>query len=447
MDKNSFIDLVFSKAHEKNIEEFEIYFLSGKNISLKVFKGKIESFSDNQNQGISFRGKFDGKMGYSYTESFEEEDADFLINEAYENGSVIESSDEQIIYEGGGEYIPVNTYEENLKNIEIPQIENFLINLEKEAYSLDKRIKTVVVCMFGMGESERIIKNSKGISLHDRGNTAYSYISVSAEENGVVKTGSDFKVSRDFKAFDYKTLAENAVKKAAAKLDTVKPELKENICIIENTAFTSLLDSMIGIFSAEAVQKNLSLLKGKLGEKIACEKFTLIDDPHLENGEGSCSFDSEGVPTKYKELVSKGILKTYLYNLKTAKKDGVKSTGNAAKGGYKGTIGISPFNLYVKKGEVSFDELLKKMDRGVIITDFAGLHSGLNSVSGDFSLAAEGFIVENGKKGKAFNQITVAGNFFELLLNIEEIGEDMKFSLSGTGSPSVLVKNLHFSAD
>ena len=447
MDKNSFIDLVFSKAHEKNIEEFEIYFLSGKNISLKVFKGKIESFSDNQNQGISFRGKFDGKMGYSYTESFEEEDADFLINEAYENGSVIESSDEQIIYEGGGEYIPVNTYEENLKNIEIPQIENFLINLEKEAYSLDKRIKTVVVCMFGMGESERIIKNSKGISLHDRGNTAYSYISVSAEENGVVKTGSDFKVSRDFKAFDYKTLAENAVKKAAAKLDTVKPELKENICIIENTAFTSLLDSMTGIFSAEAVQKNLSLLKGKLGEKIACEKFTLIDDPHLENGEGSCSFDSEGVPTKYKELVSKGILKTYLYNLKTAKKDGVKSTGNAAKGGYKGTIGISPFNLYVKKGEVSFDELLKKMDRGVVITDFAGLHSGLNSVSGDFSLAAEGFIVENGKKGKAFNQITVAGNFFELLLNIEEIGEDMKFSLSGTGSPSVLVKNLHFSAD
>ena len=447
MDKNSFIDLVFSKAHEKNIEEFEIYFLSGKNISLKVFKGKIESFSDNQNQGISFRGKFDGKMGYSYTESFEEEDADFLINEAYENGSVIESSDEQIIYEGGGEYIPVNTYEENLKNIEIPQIENFLINLEKEAYSLDKRIKTVVVCMFGMGESERIIKNSKGISLHDRGNTAYSYISVSAEENGVVKTGSDFKVSRDFKAFDYKTLAENAVKKAAAKLDTVKPELKENICIIENTAFTSLLDSMTGIFSAEAVQKNLSLLKGKLGEKIACEKFTLIDDPHLENGEGSCSFDSEGVPTKYKELVSKGILKTYLYNLKTAKKDGVKSTGNAAKGGYKGTIGISPFNLYVKKGEVSFDELLKKMDRGVIITDFAGLHSGLNSVSGDFSLAAEGFIVENGKEGKAFNQITVAGNFFELLLNIEEIGEDMKFSLSGTGSPSVLVKNLHFSAD
>ena len=90
---------------------------------------------------------------------------------------------------------------------------------------------------------------------------------------------------------------------------------------------------------------------------------------------------------------------------------------------------------------------MKKMKDGIIITNFAGLHSGLNSVSGDFSLAAEGFVVENGIKGKAVNQITAAGNFFDLLKNIEEIGNDIKFSLSGTGSPSVLVKNLYFSAD
>lgn len=107
MEKNNFIDLIFDKAQKKNIEEFEIYFLSGKNMSLKVFNEKIETFSDNQNQGISFRGKFQGKMGYSYTESFEEEDADFLIDEACENASVIESDDEQIIYGGSEKYTPV----------------------------------------------------------------------------------------------------------------------------------------------------------------------------------------------------------------------------------------------------------------------------------------------------------------------------------------------------
>ena len=447
MDKDIFINLIFEKAKQKNIEEFEIYFLSGASTSLKIYDGKIDNFSNNQNQGISFRGKFNGKMGYSYTESFTEEDALFLINEAKENASIIESDDEQIIYDGKGTYVPVNTYNSSIENIEIPQIENFLINMEKEAKSFDSRIKKVSTCMFGMGKSERIIKNSKGVNLKDKGNIIYTYISVNAEENGVIKTGSDFKVGRIFNDFDYKEISHNAVKNAVSKLDTTSKELKESKCIIENLAFTSLLDNMMGIFSAEAVQKGVSLLKNRLGEKIASNKVSLVDNPHLENGDGSSSFDSEGVPTKYKELISDGILKTYLYNLKTAKKDGVESTGNASKGGYKGTIGISTFNLYVKNGNKNFDTLLKEINTGVLITNFAGLHSGLNSISGDFSLAGEGFIIENGKKGKALNQITIAGNFFELLKDIEEIGNDIKFSLSGTGSPSILIKKLHFSVD
>lgn len=447
MDKNTFIDFVFAKAQDNNIEEFEIYFVSGANTSLKVYEGKIENFSDNQNQGISFRGKFNGKMGYSYTESFSREDADFLINEARENASVIESEDEQIIYDGKGEYIPVETYNSELENLEISKIENFLINMEREAKNFDKRVKSINTCMFGMGRGERIIKNSKGIFLKDKGNVAYTYISLKAEENGIIKTGSDFKVGRDFSKFDFKETAHNAVLNAVSKLNPVSIDLKESRCIIENLAFTSLIDSMSGIFSAEAVQKGVSLLKGKIGEKIAGEKFSLVDDPHLKDGEGSSSFDAEGVPTQYKELISDGILKTYLYNLKTAGKDGVKSTGNASKGGYKGTIGISSFNLYVKKGEKDFDALLKEIGNGILITDFAGLHSGLNSISGDFSLAAEGFLIKDGKKCEALNQMTAAGNFFELLKDIDEIGNDVKFSLSGTGSPSVLIKKLHFSVE
>lgn len=447
MDKNTFIDLVFKKAKQKNIEEFEIYFLSGTNTSLKVYNEKIDSFSDNQNQGISFRGKFKEKMGYSYTESFTEEDADFLIKEAEENASVIESDDEQIIYDGKGNYVSVETYDSSLENLEISKIEEFLINMEKEALQYDSRIKRVSTCVFGMGKSERIIKNSKGVDLRDRGNVAYVYISVAAEENGIIKTGSEFKVGRDFNEFNYKEISHRAAYKALSKFNSISVDLKESRCVIENLAFTSLLESMAGIFSAEAVQKGVSLLKGKIGEKIASDKVSVIDNPHLEKSEGAASFDSEGVPTKYKELISNGVLKTYLYNLKTAKKDGVESTGNASKGGYKGTVGISSFNLYVQNGVKSFEELLKDVNEGILITDFAGLHSGLNSISGDFSLAAEGFIIENGKKGRALNQMTVAGNFFEVLKNIEEVGDDIRFSLSSTGSPSVIIKNLYFSVD
>lgn len=449
MDKSFFIDKVFDEAKNKNIDEFEIYFISNKNTSVKVFSGEIENFSDSQNQGISFRGKFNEKMGYSYTEKFEEEDINFLIKEAQENASVIESEDEQIIYKPNEneKYIPVDIYNSSLENITVSQIKDFLISLEKEVKSLDKRIKNINSCVFGMGNSERIIKNSKGINLKEKENIAYTYISVVAEENNIIKTGSDFKISRDFNDFNYKEIAKNAVNEATQKLDTMNIDIKESKCIIENLAFSSLLQNMSGIFSAEAVQKGISLLKNKIGEKIANDKFTLIDNPHLKDGIGSSSFDSEGVPTKYKEIITNGILNTYLYNLKTAKKDKTVSTGNASKGGYKGTIGISPFNLYVKNGEKSFDELVKDLENGIIITDFSGLHSGLNSISGDFSLSAEGFVVENGKRLKAINQMTVAGNFFELLKNIEEIGNDLKFSLSGVGSPSVTVKTLNISVD
>ena len=321
MDKNTFIDLVFKKAKQKNIEEFEIYFLSGTNTSLKVYNEKIDSFSDNQNQGISFRGKFKEKMGYSYTESFTEEDADFLIKEAEENASVIESDDEQIIYDGKGNYVSVETYDSSLENLEISKIEEFLINMEKEALQYDSRIKRVSTCVFGMGKSERIIKNSKGVDLRDRGNVAYVYISVAAEENGIIKTGSEFKVGRDFNEFNYKEISHRAAYKALSKFNSISVDLKESRCVIENLAFTSLLESMAGIFSAEAVQKGVSLLKGKIGEKIASDKVSVIDNPHLEKSEGAASFDSEGVPTKYKELISNGVLKTYLYNLKTAKKE------------------------------------------------------------------------------------------------------------------------------
>lgn len=447
MDKQSFIDKLFEKASLRGIEEFEIYFLSNLSSSMKIYQGKIENTSNNQNQGISFRGKIDGKMGYSYSESMEDEDIDFLINEAIENAYCIESLDPQFIYGEKSNYTETDTYSESIENLDSGMIKDFLVNMEKYALSLDERVKKVSFCSFAMGSGEKIIKNSKGLSLHSKDNISYVYLSVIAENNQVIKTGSEFEIGRDFSDFDYKKIAKSAVNKALNKLDTIKIEKTPNICVIENLAFSSLLGAMSNIFSAEAVQKNISKLKGKVGQEVASKIVTLVDDPFFEGGLGNSSFDDEGVPTSYKEIIENGVLKTYLYNLKTAHKDGVLSTGNGSKGSYKGTIGISFFNLYVKPSKTSFDEMIKDITEGIFITDFAGLHSGLNTISGDFSLAGEGFFIKNGKIGKALNQITISGNFFELLKNIKNIGNDLRFSFSAVGSPSIVVEGLKIVVD
>lgn len=447
MKKEIFINKLFEKASQNGIEEFEVYFLSNLNYSIKVYQNKIDNFTNNQNQGISFRGKINGKMGYSYSESFEEDDIDFLIAQVLENASCIETVDEQFIFSEKENYKEITTYSPLLNNIDIEKVKEFLFSMEKYALSLDERVKKVNFCSFSLGESEKIIKNSSGLSLSSKENICYTYLSVVAQDKELIKTGSDFMIGQDFSKFDYKKIAKTAVDEAISKFNITCEKTDPKICVIENLAFSSLLGAMSNIFSADAVQKNISKLKGKLNTKVASDIFTLIDNPHLENGFGNSSFDDEGVPTIYKEVIENGNLKTYLYNLKTANKDGVKSTGNAIKGSYKGTIGTSAFNLYVKPREKSFEELISNIEEGVLITDFAGLHSGLNSISGDFSLAGEGFVIKNGKVDKALNQITIAGNFFELLENIEDIGNDLKFSLSSVGSPSIKVSGLKIVVD
>lgn len=447
MEKNIFIDKLFEKASLKGIDEFEIYFLSNLNTSIKIYQGKIENFSNNQNQGISFRGMVDGKMGYSYSESMEDEDIDFLINEVIENASCIESLDKQFIYGEKTNYTDTITYSSAIENLDTDLVKDFLIKMEEYALSIDERVKKVNFCSFAMGSGEKIIKNSKGLELHSKENICYTYISVIAKENGVVKTGSHFQLGRDFSKFDYKELSEVAVKRALNKFGTITLTEVPKTCVIENLAFSSLLGAMSNIFSAEAVQKNISKLKGKLNESVASSIVTLVDDPFLKDGLGNSSFDDEGVPTSYKEIIQDGILKTYLYNLKTAYKDGVSSTGNGVKGSYKGTVGISSFNLYIKPSDKSFDKVIENINEGVFITDFAGLHSGLNTISGDFSLAGEGFYIKDGKIDRPLNQITISGNFFELLKNIKDIANDIKFSFSSVGSPSIVVEGLKVVVD
>lgn len=175
--------------------------------------------------------------------------------------------------------------------------------------------------------------------------------------------------------------------------------------------------------------------------------LNITDDPFLEEGLLSSNFDSEGVATSRKDIVKDGRLVTLMHNRKTAQKDGVESTGNAYKASYKGALTVAPANLYVNPSDQSYDELVSSVPEGIIITELSGLHSGANTVSGDFSIAANGFYVKDGKVQNAVNQMTIAGNFYELMNNIEAIGSDLEFSMGFMatgyiGSPSLLIREL-----
>ena len=180
--------------------------------------------------------------------------------------------------------------------------------------------------------------------------------------------------------------------------------------------------------------------QGIRGETIAAECFTLYDDPF--HPYAPRAFDGEGFPTRKKAIIENGVFKTLLHNTKTALKAGVESTGNATRHGAS-PVGVGPTVLSVKKGEGTYEEMLEKLGNGLMIDSFGGLHVGMNPISGDFSIMAGGALVENGKIVRAVDRITIAGNLYELLKNIEAIGADSDFTLYGPiESPSILLGSL-----
>ncbi len=439
------IEKIFEKGRQQGLGDMEVYYSAGRSLSLKVFQKELDGYSLSESEGLSLRGVYKGKIGYSYTEKVDESSIDLLLKNVTENATIIDSNDEEFIFEGSKEYKKTDTFNSALESVEESEKIKFVKQLEEEAYKLDERIVSVETCVYGDGYGETIMSNTKGLYLHDKNNIDYTYIVVVAKDKDDIKTGMAYRTGNDFSELDPKEIAGEAVKEALSMLGAKSVKSGEYPVVIRNSAAADLLEAFAGIFSAESVQKNLSLLKGKLNQQIGSEKLTLIDDPFMERGLASKSFDGEGVSCRYKKVIAKGILKTYLHNLKTAKKDGIETTSNASKSSYKSSIGIAPSNFYVEKGEKSLDEIISEMDRGILITELQGLHSGLNSISGDFSLAALGYEIKGGKKSGPVEQITVAGNYFEMLKNIEEVGSDLKFGLPGDayiGSPSLKIKKL-----
>lgn len=447
MELNLFVKELFSKAQEEGFSEYEVYYVDRESLSISVYKEEVEKYNLNNSAGLSFRGKFGDRIGYSYTEILDEDAIEMLVKKAKENVLAIENNDIQFIYEGDKEYKEISTYHEELEDIPADKLINIAISMEKEAKKYCNKVESFSGCSVSYSSGKYGIINSKGLNLSNKSNLLTAYVVPIVKDLDKMYDGCGYVVAKSLNDVKPDKIAKMGVDEALSKIGGTSIASGNYKVIINNEAMVSLLSTFAGIFSGDAVQKGLSLLKDKEGEIIAADIVNLVDDPHLEDGLASVSFDDEGVATLKTYLIKNGKLNNLLHNLKTANKAGVKSTGNGFKSSYASPISVSPTNFYIEPGINSLEEMTKKINKGLIITDFAGLHSGANSITGDFSLAAKGFYIEDGIKTHPVEQITVAGNFFTLLNNIEEIGSDLKFPMSSVGSPSIVIKELSIAGE
>ena len=432
-------DKFFALAKEAGLEQVELYISESRTLSISLFHGEVNEYTDNNGYSILARGILNGKCGAASADVWNADKAKWLVKEIVANAKVIENDDSVFIFKGSEKYKKINTFNKDLENVTNEQIMEKLYALEKGIKEGDPRVVEVAGTEYSQVCSKFTLMNSNGLNLTQKNNYFYFVGQCVASENGQTKSGYDFGFGSDFSAFDADKLAKKIVNQTVAQLGGEACKSDKYKAVLHPSVVQSLIRAYVDYANAEEVQKKSSLFIGKLGQKVASKKVTIEDRP-LQKSAFARWFDDEGVATYNKAIVKNGVLQTYLYNLTTAAKDGVQTTGNAFGGGSK--KGISPAFIYLKPGKKSQEELFQEVGNGVYITDVSGLHAGLNPQSGNFSLQSTGYMIENGKKGKPLDLITVSGNLLELFADVLEVGNDVDVSPSGISAESLLIKKI-----
>lgn len=433
----AFLDQLFALAKASGIEAAEAFVLEQESFQAAVNNAEITQYSANTRRGLGFRGMVQGKMGYASTEAFDDAAAEQLVRGVLDSANLCENTDTQFLYDGSGDYPELKLHSEALDQVSPEEKLNLVLALEQKAKDYDPRIEKVGDTTVLTSKSTVRIVNTLGLDRQYAENFCGAYLQPIAHEGNSTTTGFELLFGHDFSSLNAESLGSSAAKKAVDALHGAPVASGTYRVLFTPDAMASLLGVFSDAFSAETVQQGLSLYKGKLGEAVASPCVTLMDDPLLASGLASRPFDAEGVPSRTNVVVEAGVLRTFLHNLKTAHKDGVQTTGNASKAGYSASVTVSPSNFFFKPGTQTQEELLQAAGSGLVISELSGLHAGADAISGDFSLLSKGYTFENGKRVKPVEQITVAGNFYELLKQIRAVGSDLLFPESGMGSPTI----------
>ena len=376
-------------------------------------------------------------MGYASTSYFDADEIEDLVVRAADNARAIENDDVVVIFKGSESY--GNTTAPEPEVVDAATLKEKAMELQKNAYATNEAVVDGTQSIAISFRDEVYLYNSHGLELSNRVGMTGCYVVAVVNKDGESRDNFEFAESIDGEK--YEELPAKAVNGALEKIGASEiPTGKYNV-VIDGSQMRSLLSAFSPSFSAKNAILGMSMLAGKEGEKIAADIVSITDDAMRDGCPVQTPFDEEGVATYKKNVVENGVLKTLLYDLTTAIKTGKETTGNGRRGG-----NIAPYNFAISAGEDTLDGLFEKAADGIYVTGVKGLHAGANSITGDFSVESEGFLIKDGKKAGPIKSFTVAGNFFELLKNIDSLGNEVKWGIPGGftvfGSPDVLIKDM-----
>ncbi|HEY3346683.1 MAG TPA: TldD/PmbA family protein, partial [Nitrospirota bacterium] len=420
------------KAHS-----FDVFVKESASTSVEVREQKLDAYEESRTWGVGVRVlQPDGRVGFAYSTGSDDA-PETAAAMALENSTSAEPDENNIIpqppysaYPEAGEYDPeINSISEQDKI-------SRALRLEKAALDFDPRVKRVRKSSASFTESSWALLNSMGIKASASGTYFSCGIMTVAEEAGDSQMGYDFDYRRNASLIDFEEVGRRASDEAVRMLGAKKTPSGLFPVLLENVVATDFLGLISASFSAEALIKGRSLLADKLDKVIFAPSISIFDDGLMAGGLASRPFDDEGVPSQKTALVSEGRFLSFLHSTHTAKKTGMKPTGNASRGGFRSQPSVGSTNLYIQGGCVSKDALIGSIKSGLMVQSVLGMHTA-NPVSGDFSVGISGQWIEDGKVAYPVREGAISGNILDLFSGIDALANDLRF-VGRVGSPSIL---------
>lgn len=443
MELHEIVERIESLLKGRALDGWEIMAGASRNLSIEVKDQTVDTFRCSAPVGVSVRVLKGQGLGFSYSTSMDEKDLSRMIDNALV-GAATQTPDACNGLPLPQEYPALaGLFDPELAAVPEEEKIGRAMALERLTLAADPRVKRVRKSSYGENAYSVAIRNSLGVNGSYRGTSVSSSIAVVAEAEGDSQMGWDFGFSTAFSGVSVDEIAARAAVKATGLLGARKIPTMRCPAVMDSHVAGEILEVLAPSFLAESVQKGKSLLDGKLGQQLFSPLLRIRDDGTLAGGMATAPFDGEGVPCRDNVVVEEGRLLRFLYDSYCGCKDGCASTGNAVRGGAKGLPHMGVTNFFIENGTTPAAQLLAGINRGILLTDVIGMHTA-NAISGDFSVGAAGFLIENGVVTVPVKGIAISGNIQELFRAVEGVGDDLRF-FGTVASPSLLLGALDVS--
>jgi len=451
-EKQEFMDLArqaVDQARRTGADAAEAFISDSEKVEIFVSGRAVESLNASSEAGIGIRILKDQKMIFGSSNELLKDSVKDLVSDLIkkvpfhtpDEFNTMSGKENGFLEGDWSKYTDLVSYDPKITEVPVQEKIKRAIALETGGLDYSPKVTGSMWAAYSDQASVVYLANSNGLSGWYPASGCSGEVQFSAAEGDDRQSGTKVRATARYNDLDPAEVGRLAAEDAVRMLGARSIGSCELPMVVSPDVGVALLGYIVAMLSADDVQKGKSLFAGKIREIVAAKAVTVIDDGRLKGGLATQPVDAEGVPRQTTPLIVDGTLQTYLYDCYNAKKGKTKSTGNRVRGSYQGVGGIGSTNLYLKSGTTTAGDILKKIKEGLYLTVAFGLHAGINSVTGDFSIPIAGFKIENGQVTFPIRGVNIAGNLFEFLKSVDQVGDDLTW-IQATGCPTFSVASI-----